>query len=151
MPPPQKKDTSLNAIIKPTAPIVAGKNDNEAAVKKMTNRKRTEAAHVEINVRHIEIKVYDDGVVDGDSVSIFYNGRLIAGKKRLTEKPIIIPLDLDEDTNRHEITLFAENVGSIPPNTALIIVTAGDKRYELRSSETLDTNAVLVFEYKPPK
>ena len=149
MPPPQKKDTTLDISIK-KAPPAARKKENEEAITKMIGRKRIETSHLLISVRHIELKVYDDGVVDGDIVSIFYNGRLIAGKKRLTEKPIIIPLDLDENTNIHEITLFAENMGSIPPNTALIIVTAGDKRYELRSSETLDTNAVLVFEYKQP-
>lgn len=151
MPPPQKKDTVNDNRIKPVQPL-AGKKDNEsAALTKMTARKRTEAARIEIHERHIELKVYDNGVVDGDSVSIFYNGRLIVSKKRLTEEPITIPLDLDENTNIHEITMFAENLGSIPPNTALIIVTAGDKRYELRSSATLSTNSVLVFEYKPSK
>ena len=45
--------------------------------------------------------------------------------------------------------MYAENLGSIPPNTALIVVTAGDKRYELRSKASLEENAVLVIEYKP--
>jgi hypothetical protein len=44
--------------------------------------------------------------------------------------------------------MFAENLGSIPPNTALIVVTAGNKRYELRSKASLEENAVLLFEYK---
>ena len=45
--------------------------------------------------------------------------------------------------------MVAENLGSIPPNTALIVVYAGNKRYELFSSASLEENAVLVFEYKP--
>jgi hypothetical protein len=45
--------------------------------------------------------------------------------------------------------MFAENLGSIPPNTALIVVTAGTKRYELHSSASLEENAVMLFEYKP--
>ncbi|HNA00676.1 MAG TPA: hypothetical protein PLN49_07430, partial [Ferruginibacter sp.] len=58
-------------------------------------------------------------------------------------------IDLDEKQERHEITMVAENLGSIPPNTALIVVYAGNKRYELFSSASLEENAVLVFEYKP--
>jgi hypothetical protein len=86
--------------------------------------------------------------VDGDTVSIFYNGRLLVNKQRLSEKPIVLNIELDEKAALHEITLFAENLGSIPPNTALVVVTAGDKRYELHASSSLEENAVLIFEYK---
>ena len=118
-------------------------------IEKMTARRKTEVSRLAVDVKHIELKVYDNGVVDNDTVSIFYNGRLLKGKQRLSEKPLIIEVDLDDNTSIHEITMFAENLGGIPPNTAIIVVTAGDKRYELRSSASLEENAVLVFEYKP--
>jgi hypothetical protein len=69
-------------------------------------------------------------------------------KQRLSETPIELNIDLDEGKTLHEFTMFAENLGSIPPNTALIVVTAGNKRYELRSKASLEENAVLLFEYK---
>jgi hypothetical protein len=118
-------------------------------LKKMNARKKTEFSHIVVHQKNITLNVYDNGFVDNDSVSIFYNGRLIAGKKRLSEKPLVIHLQLDDDVQFHEIVMFAENLGSIPPNTALIVVTAGDKRYELHSSANLSENAVLTFEYKP--
>ena len=123
-------------------------NDPEL-LKKMNARKKTEFSHIIVHEKNITLSVYDNGYVDGDTVSIFYNGRLIAGKKRLSEKPFVIHLQLDEDVQMHEIVMFAENLGSIPPNTALIVVTAGNKRYELHSSADLTENAVLTFEYKP--
>jgi hypothetical protein len=141
MPPPQKKQ--------PDVPMVQIPKANQEALRKMAERRRTEVSRVQVNTREIVLKVYDNGIVDNDTVSIFYNGKLLVGRKWLSEKAIIIPITLDENVTVHEITMYAENLGSIPPNTALIIVTAGDKRYELRSSATLDTNAVLVFEYKP--
>ena len=61
----------------------------------------------------------------------------------------MIDLALDETSKTHEIILYAENLGSIPPNTALIVVNAGNKRYELHASASLEENAVLVFEYAP--
>jgi hypothetical protein len=49
----------------------------------------------------------------------------------------------------NELVLFAENLGSISPNTAVVIVTAGNKRFELYSKADLQQNAVLKFIYKP--
>ncbi len=69
--------------------------------------------------------------------------------QRLSETPIEFNLSLDENVTQHEIIMYAENLGGIPPNTALIVITAGGKRYELRSKASLVENAVLVIEYKP--
>jgi len=41
----------------------------------------------------------------------------------------------------------AENLGSIPPNTALLIITAGKKRYRLFLSSTKTNTAVIRFVY----
>lgn len=118
-------------------------------VQDMKLRKRTEQNRLIVSVNKINLKVYDNGIVDGDTVSIFYNGKLLLAHRQLSETPIVIDLDLDPGVSLHEITMYAENLGSIPPNTALIVVTAGDKRYELRSKASLEENAVLVIEYKP--
>jgi hypothetical protein len=87
--------------------------------------------------------------MDGDTVSILYNGKMLLTHQLLSEKGIELNIELDEKQTSHEITLFAENLGSIPPNTALIVITAGTRRYELFASASLEENAVLVFEYKP--
>ena len=115
----------------------------------MKARKKNEVSTLSVNVRKIELKLYDNGIVDNDTVSVFYNGRLIKSKQGLTENPILINIELEEDTNTHEITMFAENLGTFAPNTALIVVTAGKKRFELHSSANLNENAVLYIEYKP--
>jgi hypothetical protein len=123
--------------------------DSMSIPKLVTKRKNIEQSHIEVNVKSITLNVYDNAIVDGDSISIFYNGKLLLSHQRLSEKPIVINLELDEKQTRHEIVLFAENLGSIPPNTALIVIYAGTKRYELFSSASLEENAVLVFDYKP--
>ncbi len=81
-------------------------------------------------------------------MSVYFDGKLLVDKQRLSEKAIEVQIEL-QDNDIHELTLFAENLGGIPPNTALIVVTAGSKRYELRSSADLKKNAVLLFEYRP--
>ncbi len=111
-------------------------------------RKKIKQANLIVNVPHINLKIFDNGIVDNDSVSVYYDGKLVLSHQRLSEKAIEINLQLEENSGPHELILFAENLGSIPPNTALIIVTAGDKRYELHSKASLEENAVLVFEFK---
>ena len=149
-PPPVKTDSIKMADTPKTiTPVIPTPDTTSALTRELPKRKNKEQSHIEVNVKSITLNVYDNAIVDGDTVSIFYNGKLLLSHQRLSEKPIVINLELDEKQSRHEITLFAENLGGIPPNTALIVVYAGDKRYELFSSASLEENAVLVFDYKP--
>ncbi len=140
------KDSSLREINSPVQKITPPVTQPE---KTMASRKQSRQSRLAVDVNVLNLKVYDNGTVDNDSISIFYNGRLLLSHQRLSEKAIELTIQLDEAASTHEITLFAENLGSIPPNTALVVVTAGNKRYELRSKASLDENAVLVFDYKP--
>jgi type IV secretory pathway VirB9-like protein len=45
--------------------------------------------------------------------------------------------------------MVADNLGRIPPNTALMIVTTGGKRYELFIASTEQRNAKVIIEYQP--
>lgn len=141
--PPKEYKIDPNATV--TTPV---KKDN-AAVTDVGNRKNSIFSRIPVSVKDITINIYDNAEVDGDSISVFYNKKLLVSDQPLTQKPITINLALDEKAARHEIVLFANNLGSIPPNTALIVVNAGDKRYELHSSASLTENAVLLLEYKP--
>jgi hypothetical protein len=143
---PEKPKDSIPPVV---VPPVVKKTDSTVIPKTVTQRKNKEQSRIEVNVKTINLKVYDNAIMDGDTVSILYNGKMLLTHQLLSEKGIELNIDLDENQTRHEITLFAENLGSIPPNTALIVVTAGSKRYELFASASLEENAVLVFEYKP--
>ncbi len=102
------------------------------------------------SANEIEVNLYDNGEIDGDTISVFLNGRLIASHKGLSTKPITLKIKIDEENPDQEITMVAENLGSIPPNTALMIVNAGDKRYDLRISSSNQNNAVVKFRYQSP-
>ena len=129
-------------------PLITAQPERDIT-RRMNARKQTEQNRLEVNVKKINLKVYDNGVVDNDTVSIFYNGKLLLSHQRLSEEGVEFNLNLDEGVIKHEIIMYAENLGGIPPNTALIVITAGNKRYELRSKANLEENAVLVIEYKP--
>jgi len=96
----------------------------------------------------ISIELYDNGEIDGDIISVFQNGKLIASQRGLSTVPITLKLKIDEDNPEQEITMVAENLGSIPPNTALMIVKSGGNRYDLRISSSEQKNAVVRFKYQ---
>lgn len=139
-------DTVIKTIAQLDVPLV---NDTLKLKNDLVIRKTRELTHIITDSKKISLNIYDNAIIDGDTVSIFYNDQLVVSHRRLSENPITIDIDLDEKNNLHKIVLFAENLGSIPPNTALIVVTAGKKRYELFASASLTENSLLLFEYKP--
>lgn len=103
---------------------------------------------IPITNESFKIDFYDNGEIDGDSISVFYNGRLVLSHQRLSDKPLSLKLALDSDTPENLVTMYAENLGTIPPNTALMIVTDGDKRYEVRITSDTEKSGSVVFVHK---
>lgn len=101
------------------------------------------------SAKEIKIDLYDNGEIDGDTISVYDNNKLIISRKGLTDKAISFTFKIDESQPEHEFVMVAENVGSIPPNTALMVITAGGKRYELFVTSTEKKNGVVIVQYKP--
>ena len=93
----------------------------------------------------IRVVLYDNGEIDGDSVSLYMNNELILQHLRLTAEPkeLLVPIDKSLPVNR--LVLFAENLGRLPPNTALMEVTVHGKTYELFLSTDYKRNASVEF------
>ncbi len=100
-----------------------------------------------ISIEHstFTVDLYDNGEVDGDSVSLFYNSKLLLSHKRLTEKPISMTLEVNADNETSELTMYAENLGKFPPNTALMVIMDGEKRYEVRIASDLKRSGTIRF------
>ena len=156
-----KKDTTplklitRSSIVSVTEEFKPKKKDKIVAQEKPLLEKQVEGRSnkiiktITINSPTLLITMYDNAIVDGDTISVFHNGKLIVSRQLLSEKGIDITIELSQVNPHHEIVLFAHNLGSIPPNTALLVITAGKERYELKASASLTENATLVFEYVP--
>ena len=112
-----------------------------------TQRKIKSLQTIELSTDSLQLSFYDNGVIDGDSISVYVNGENIISNNRLTatatKKTIKLP-----DVETIEIILVAENLGTIPPNTGLLIVKDGDKTYQVNFSADLQTNAAIIFKRK---
>ena len=116
---------------------------------KFEQRVNTVLKTIPIKNETFTVDFYDNGEIDGDSISVFYNGKLVLSHKRLSNKPITLTLTADPDKPVNELVMYAENLGEIPPNTALMIVHDGDNRYEQRIESDLGKNGTIRFSYKP--
>ena len=96
------------------------------------------------------VKLYDNGEIDDDTISIYLNKRLVLSNKRLSAAPIKLNFSMQDEEDQ-ELTMVAENLGRIPPNTSLMIVEAGDQRFEVRITSSEQKNAVVRFKYQKPK
>lgn len=107
-----------------------------------------EIPEIKVDTGIIRLDFYDNAVVDGDSISILVNKKVILSHQRLSAKPITAFLKIDLNNTFHEVEMRAENLGSIPPNTAVLIITAGKKRYllSLTSSESKSARVRFVYD-----
>lgn len=108
-----------------------------------------EIPEVEVDTGDIQLDFYDNGEIDDDTISVFVNKKLILSKERLGVKPSTTHIKIDLENRFQEIEMVAENLGRIPPNTALLIVTAGTKRYRLYLTSTEQKSAMVRFIYEP--
>ena len=91
----------------------------------------------------VRLELYDNGEIDYDSVSLYLNSKKILPKTMLTHKAIKLNIELDPSLEYNELSMFAENLGTIPPNTAALILYDGKIRYEAIMTSDLKKNATI--------
>ena len=87
------------------------------------------------------VSFYDNGDVDDDTISVFLNKKPILIRRGLSARALNIYIGLDSSKDVNELSMFADNMGKFPPNTALMVVSDRQKRYEFYLSASLKQNA----------
>jgi hypothetical protein len=93
----------------------------------------------------ILIELYDNGIIDNDSASLYLDDSLLLYKKFVSNKPVSLYISLDTQKPLSKLKLVAENLGSIPPCTVLMLIKTKKKRYEVNLSSNFNSNAVVEF------
>lgn len=134
---PAATDTAVAATII-QRPVI-----NYVVTDQYKQREKEYVEDIEVSSDSLQIDFYDNGEIDGDSISIFFNEKLLASSQKLSSSAIHLNIALDTSRQFNELSMFADNLGSIPPNTALMLVYDGTRRYELRVSSNLQKNATV--------
>jgi hypothetical protein len=158
----QPKQEEKKIIVKETPAPTQEKNQVAVAPKPLPEPEKKPAgppAATEIAKRSLEtirtvtiardslvFSLYDNGAVDGDTVSVLLNGQVIMPRvgllERATNKTIYLTPDMGDSIS---VVMYAENLGSIPPNTGLLVIREGEKIYEIRFSGDLNKNSKIIL------
>ena len=95
--------------------------------------RRTEVIRtVDFKSDSLTLILFDNGIIDGDTVSVVLNDEVIIPKLGLTEqsyrKVIKIPPGSGDSMR---LVIYAENLGTIPPNSGMLIIEDGSERHEV--------------------
>lgn len=136
---PSATDTVVQAT------VIQRKIENPVINREFAERESVVQKEIEVVSDSITIDLYDNGDIDGDSISVFFNGQLLGANLMLSTRSIHMNIKLDTTKEFNELSMFANNLGAIPPNTALMLVSDGKNRFEVRLSSNLDkTGAVRI-------
>jgi len=107
-----------------------------------------EIPEIKVDTGTIKLDFYDNAQVDGDSITVLVDKQVVLTHQRLSAKPVTAYIRVDLNNTFHEIEMVAENLGSIPPNTAILIITAGNNRHllSLSSTETKSARIRIVYD-----
>jgi len=114
-------------------------------------RKNELVKEIFVDTGSIRLDFYDNGQIDGDTISVFVNGSPVISRQVISTKPVTTYIKIDTRRLQQEVIMVGENLGTIPPNTALMIVNASDKRYQLYLTSDEKKNAMVRFIYQKPQ
>lgn len=113
-----------------------------------TSRKKVFAKEIPIAGDSIQLHFYDNAEVDGDSITLYLNNKIIFTHVRLTASPFSVTLPVKELATTNDLVMVAENLGSIPPNTAFMIAMVDGSRYEAYLESTEGSSSLIRFTKK---
>jgi hypothetical protein len=122
--------------------------DVNSLTSRFKQRQTIVTSEVQVQSDSIRVSFYDNGDIDGDSISVFLNGTPVLEKQMISAKATTIYIKLDPSKEFHDLAMFAENLGRIPPNTALMVVYDGDTPQEVFLSSNLQQNGSVRIKRK---
>lgn len=134
---PAADDTLVSAVVQQRT------IQNIPLVRAFSERVLDVQKEIEVDGDSIRVDFYDNGEVDGDSISVFFNEKLFGANLRLSTRSVNLNLKLDTTKEVNTLAMFANNLGAIAPNTALMLVSDGKKRYEVRLSSSFEKSAAV--------
>ena len=91
----------------------------------------------------IELRFYDNAEIDGDSITLFLNQKMVFQHIFLKLKPYVIKLAVKDLNETNELVMVAENLGRIPPNTSYMVAIVDGQRYEANLQSTEEISAMI--------
>ena len=115
--------------------------------KEKSNKDIELSRKITVQKNPVTISIWDNGKIDGDSVSLFLNKTPILEDFLLKEEKHHLQVMLEPGENL--IVMKALNLGSIPPNTATLILDDGVTKREITLKSSLQKSGAIRINYEP--
>lgn len=150
---PKKQEKKTEPVVLKPAPVIPAEPLAKAPSieEKFMAREKQFIKEIPISGDSLELRFYDNAEIDGDSISLFLNNKLLFQHIRLLATPYTIRLALQDLPDSSELVMVAENLGTIPPNTSYMIAMINGERHDayLASSEGSSAMIRLVKSKNP--
>lgn len=143
--PGQKKEIPSSAT-----PTIANAKPSVIPVKvaaaDISKRKTEVIRTISFQSDSLVLSLYDNGEVDGDTVSVVVNEKIIIARKGLSAAATTTTIYITpESGDSLRLIMYAENLGRIPPNTGLLIIQDGEERQQVRFEGDLQKNSAVIL------
>lgn len=122
--------------------------EEKRAIEVFEKRSNNYLSDLEVISDSIRVSFYDNGEVDGDTISVFVNKTPVILQKGISTRALTAFVTLDASKPVNELSMLAENLGKYPPNTALMVLTDGFNTYEVYLSSSFTQNATVRLKRK---
>lgn len=133
---------------KPAPNTEKEKKAREKLIESFAKRTSIYSKDLEVEGDSVRISFYDNGDIDGDTISVFINKQPALSRQSLSARALNVYVKFENGQDLNEVSMYAENLGKYPPNTALMVVSDGKNRYEVYLSSSLTQNAVVRLKKK---
>lgn len=135
-----KKRIAVKEPPLPRAPIPTPLKEEPTTAEKVT---AGDEKSYEWHTDTVGLEIWDGGDnIDGDRVTIKFNGKVVLAQHSLTKERKVLRLPL-EGTGINSLVIIADNEGSDPPNTATLLLADGPKRYKVVAYNTRGQQAMI--------
>jgi len=91
------------------------------------------------------IRLFDNGIIDNDTVSLFLNGQKYVSRQALRAQPYEFVIPIKEMYDTTDFVMLAESMGYIPPNTAMLRTNYDTVEQYIQMESTDTTSAMIRF------
>ena len=143
-------NTEKKVTVVTTSNPVAKKPAEDVIKKSAVIEGRKSEFSQEVNFKSdsLLLSLYDNGEIDGDTVSIYMNGDVIMPRQGLKSAAIRKTIYLPAESEEFTLVMFAESLGKYPPNTGLLVIRDGEDVYNLRFSSDFQKSSGILFRRK---
>ncbi len=136
-------DVSLVEKTPTTVPPKPTSETRTAATMQIKERPLNIQERIAIRSQKCILKIWDDKSFDRDKVSIFLNEKALLYRYVLRKRKKKIVFYLPEKQQSYFLVMYAENLGSSPPNTAKLTLKSGSIKRTIRISSDLETSGTI--------